>query len=168
MARVLDRNNIEFIRRGVRLFLLLHGGLQVVKSNTKCSGHILDFNVFFGFSLPSLHSHAWGWSLCLGGWADRRCHPRPREERPRGLNPRLNSLSGHNPYILALGKITEDLLRWLGSTDWRSLRQDITLLMRFGECLALFIRARFQWLYKGVGHTGSTFESGGVSGTYAG
>ena len=47
MARVLDRNNIEFIRRGVRLFLLLHGGLQVVKSNTKCSGHILDFNVFF-------------------------------------------------------------------------------------------------------------------------
>ena len=36
---------------------------------------------------------------------------RPREERPRGLNPRLNFLSGHNPYILALGKITEDLLR---------------------------------------------------------
>ena len=32
--------------------------------------------------------------------------PRTRVERPRGLNPRLYSLFGHGPYILALGKST--------------------------------------------------------------
>ena len=29
---------------------------------------------------PSRCFHIRGWSHCLGGWAERRCHPRPREE----------------------------------------------------------------------------------------
>ena len=32
---------------------------------------------FFEFSCCF---HIWGWSHCLGGWAERCCHPRPREE----------------------------------------------------------------------------------------
>ena len=64
-------------------------------------GNLLTF-----FCSPCLcfTSTSWGWSLCLGGWADRRCHPRPREERPRGLGPTVVWLSCHNLLYLHWGK----------------------------------------------------------------
>ena len=102
IARAFGKN-IGFVRRGVRL-LVAPWRASSSQVNTKCSGHNLVFLMFFWISLPSLHFHTWGWSLCLGGWADRRCHPRPREERPHGLGPTLVWLSCHDLLYLHGGK----------------------------------------------------------------
>ena len=99
--------NIGFVRRGVRL-LVAPWRASSSQVNTKCSGHILVFCHFFvSHTVSTIEAGL----MALEDGLSSSLPPRPREERPRGLNPRLNFLSGHNPYILALGKITEDLLR---------------------------------------------------------